>query len=49
MTGGEYFGTSLNVKIFVYDIEKSLTFDVCENVLSISGKKKISSKMLQES
>lgn len=48
VTGGEYFGTSLNVKIFVYDIEKPLTFDVYENVLSISGKKKISSKMLAE-
>lgn len=48
VTGSEYLGTSLNVKIFVYDIEKLLNFDVYENILSISGKKKISSKMLAE-
>ncbi len=48
MTGGEYLRTSLNVKIFVYDIEKSLIFDVYENALSISGKKKVSSKMLAQ-
>lgn len=39
VTGGEYYGTVLNVKIFVYDFEKSIVFDVYEDILAIAGKK----------
>ena len=46
VTGGEYLGTVLNVKIFVYDINECITFDVYEDVLSLAGKKKISSQLL---
>lgn len=42
VTGGEYYGTVLNVKIFVYDFEKSIVFDVYEDFLAIAGKKRIS-------
>lgn len=44
--GGEYYGTVLDVKIFVYDIEKCITFDVYNDILAITGKKKISAKLL---
>lgn len=44
--GGEYYGTVLNVKIFVYDIERCVTFDVYDDILTIAGKKKISAKLL---
>lgn len=45
--GGEYFGTVLNVKIFIFDINSCKTFDVYEDVLKLSGKKKISSLLLE--
>lgn len=48
VTGGEYLGTSLNIKIFIFDLEKSITFDVYEEVLLIKGKSRISSKLLEE-
>lgn len=44
--GGEYYGTSLNVKIFVYDIDKTLVFEVYDDILAATGKKKISAKLL---
>lgn len=47
VTGGEYYGTVLNVKIFVYDFEKSIVFDVYEDILAIVGKKRISPQLLQ--
>ena len=47
VTGGEYYGTVLNVKIFVYDFEKSIVFDVYEDILAIAGKKRISPQLLQ--
>lgn len=43
----EYYGTVLNVKIFVYDFEKSIIFDVYEDILAIAGKKRISPQRLQ--
>lgn len=46
VTGGEYFGTILNVKILVYDIDDCITFDVYEDILRLAGKKKISSQLL---
>ena len=45
VTGGEYYGTILNVKVFVYDFNKCVTFDVYEDILAISGKKKISAQL----
>lgn len=47
VTGGEYFGTVLNVKIYVYDFEKSIVFDVYEDIRTITGKQRISPKLLQ--
>ncbi|AVQ37488.1 hypothetical protein C7M56_01865 [Clostridium botulinum] len=46
--GGEYFGTSLNVKVFVFDLKKSVTFDVYKQILLFKGKKRISNKLLKE-
>lgn len=46
VTGGEYYGTVLSVKIFVYDFNKCVTFDVYEDILAIAGKKKISAQLL---
>ena len=39
VTGGEYLGTSLNVKIFV--------FDVYDDIRRITGKSRVSAKMLE--
>ena len=47
VTGGEYYGTVLNVKIFVYDFKKSIVFHVYEDILTIAGKKRISPQLLQ--
>ncbi|WP_026893378.1 hypothetical protein [Lacrimispora aerotolerans] len=47
VTGGEYYGTVLNVKIKVYDIDRSITFDVYEIILSLAGKKRISPQLLE--
>lgn len=47
VTGGEYLGTELNVKIKVYDIDKSIIFDVYEDILSLAGKKRISAQLLE--
>lgn len=48
VTGGEYYGTSLDIKVFVYDIDCCKTFDVYEDVLRYTGKKKISAQMLEK-
>lgn len=48
MTGGKYYGTVLNVKIFVYDFEKSIVFDAYGDILAIAGKKRISPQFLQK-
>ncbi|WP_146130757.1 hypothetical protein [Peptostreptococcus russellii] len=47
VTGGEYYGTVLNIKIYVYDFDKSVVFDVYENIRTITGKKRISPQLLQ--
>lgn len=47
VTGGEYLGTSLNVKIYVFDLEKSFTFDVYEDIKQITGKSRISANLLK--
>lgn len=47
MTGGKYYGTVLNVKIYVYDFDKSIVFDVYEDILAIAGEKRISPQLLQ--
>lgn len=46
VTGGEYGGTSINMKVYVYDLEKSITFDIWRTVLQQNNKKRISSKLL---
>lgn len=47
MTNRECYGTVLNVKIIVYDFEKSIVFDVYEDILVIAGKRRISVQLLQ--
>lgn len=47
VTGGEYLGTVLNVKIYIYDLDKCVSFDVYEDILRLARKKKISSKLLK--
>ncbi|HJA52845.1 MAG TPA: hypothetical protein H9952_06815 [Candidatus Massiliomicrobiota merdigallinarum] len=44
--GGEYLGSSLDVKIF-FDLDKSFTIDVCDDIRKITGKSRISTKMLE--
>lgn len=46
VTGSDYFGTTIDVKILVYDYNKCVTFDIRNYVLQVNGKKKISSKLL---
>lgn len=36
------------VKIYVFDLEKSFTFDVYDDIKKISGKSRISSQMLEK-
>lgn len=48
VTGGEYFGTSLDIKVYVYDIDCCIKFDVYEDVLRYTGNKKISAQMLEK-
>lgn len=38
--GNGTYVTVLSVKIFVYDFNKCVTFDVYEDILAIAGKKK---------
>lgn len=35
---GEYLGTSLMVKIYVFDLRKSFTFNVYDDIKKLSGK-----------
>lgn len=46
VTGGEYYGTVLDVKIFLFDFNITVTFDVYDDILAIAGKKKISAQLL---
>lgn len=47
ITGGGYLGTSLNVEIYVYDLGKSFTFDIYEDIKRITGKCRISASLLK--
>ena len=47
VTGGEYLGTSLNVKIYVFDLDGSFVFDVYDDIRKITGKSRISAKLLE--
>ncbi len=46
VTGGEYLGTSLYVKIWIYSLNKCLTFDVYDQIKHILGTERISKKTL---
>lgn len=46
VTGSEYFGTTIDVKIFVYDYKECVEFDIRDYVLRVNDKKKISTKLL---
>ena len=44
--GGEYWGTTLDVKIYLYDFGHCVTFDIRDYVLRVNDKKRISDKLL---
>ncbi len=44
--GGEYFGTEIQFKVFIYDIDKCITFDLRDEILFQNNKKRISKKLL---
>lgn len=44
--GGEYLGTALDIKIYVYDLNKCITLDVYTEILQYSGKKRISPQLM---
>ncbi|WP_425446647.1 hypothetical protein [Dethiothermospora halolimnae] len=46
VTGSEYLGTTLEVKIFIYDLKRCIYFDIYEYVLLENKKCRISSKLL---
>jgi len=46
VTGSEYFGTTVDVKIFLYDYKECVEFDIRDYVLRVNDKKRISSKLL---
>ena len=39
VVGGDYLGTVLYVKVFVYDLEKCVEVEVYEQILQYTGKK----------
>jgi len=46
ITGSEYYGTTIDVKVLIYDFDKCEKFDIRDYVLRENGKKKVSSKLL---
>ena len=46
--GGQYMGTELIIKIFVYDLERCICFDVYDELITIANVSKISTKMLKQ-
>lgn len=47
VTGGDYYGTVFNVKIFVFDFGESIILDVYRDILKATSRKRISPKLLQ--
>lgn len=45
-TGHEYYGTTIDVKVYVFDLDRCVSFDIRDYVLAINGKKKVSEKLL---
>ena len=48
ITGFEYYGTTIDVKIFVYDLNKSYSFDIREYILGVNNMQKVSQKLLNQ-
>ena len=49
VTGSEYLGTSLIVKVSVYDNDNHVTkMDLYDEILQVTGKKRISSVMMEK-
>lgn len=46
VTGGEYYGTRLIVKVFIYDLEQCFSFNVYDDIKMITGNSRISSQLL---
>lgn len=47
VTGSEYLGTSLDVKIYIFDYNYSVVFDIREQVLKANGCQRLSSSLLE--
>ena len=48
ITSFDYYGTTIDVKIFVYDLNKCYSFDIREYILDVNRMKKVSNKLLNE-
>ena len=44
--GGEYLGTEIQFKVFVYDLDRCITVDLRPDILSLNNKKRISKQSL---
>lgn len=44
--GSEYYGVTVDMKVFVYDLRKCVTFDIRDLILHANQKSRVSSKLL---
>ncbi|OAA87812.1 hypothetical protein [Clostridium ljungdahlii] len=44
--GHEYYGTTIDVKVYVYDLDKCFSWDIKDYILVVNNKKRISEKLL---
>lgn len=44
--GGKYLGTEILFKVYIFDLDTCVTFDLREQILNLNNKKKISPKLL---
>ncbi|CEN26173.1 hypothetical protein [Paraclostridium sordellii] len=48
ITDFEYYGTTIDVKILVYDLNKSYSFDIREYILGVNNMQKVSKQLLNQ-
>ncbi|MEK4628997.1 hypothetical protein MKZ17_12390 [Solibacillus sp. FSL R7-0682] len=46
VTASEYYGTTIDMKVYIYELEKCVSFDIRDLILQLNQKSKISSKLL---
>ncbi len=46
VTASEYYGTTIDMKIYIYELEKSVSIDIRDLILQLNQKSKVSSKLL---